>query len=92
MVKLLGKPMRSASRRKMRTQVEWKVAALTSPPTVSPSMAFRRSFSSPAALLVKVMASTFQGRAGRTARRRSVLAGRSRPAATAWRSASTSAS
>ena len=44
MVKLLGKPMRSASRRKMRTQVEWKVAALTSPPTVSPSMGFQALF------------------------------------------------
>ena len=60
--------MRSASRRSIRTQAEWKVEALTSPPRVSPSMARRRSFSSPAALFVKVMASTFHGRAGRTAR------------------------
>ena len=51
--------MRSASRRRMRTQAEWKVEALTSPPTVSPSIALRRSLSSPAALFVKVMASTF---------------------------------
>ena len=51
-----------------------------SPPTVSPSMAFRRSFSSPAALLVKVMASTFHGRAGSTASSCSRLRlGRTRP-------------
>ena len=40
-------PMRSPSRRKIRAQVEWNV---------SPSMAHRRSFSSPAALFVKVIA------------------------------------
>ncbi len=54
--------MRSASRR-IRTQAEWKVDALTSPPSVSPSMARRRSFEFARGLVRKVMASV-QGRAG----------------------------
>ena len=48
----------------MRTQAEWKVEANTSSPSSSPSMERRRAFSSPAALLVKVMAMMFQLRAG----------------------------
>ena len=48
-------PMRSPSRRKIRAQVEWNVDAQMSL-AVSPSMAHRRSFSSPAALFVKVIA------------------------------------
>ena len=44
----------------MRTQAEWKVEAKTSSPSSPPSIRRRRSFSSPAALLVKVMAMTFQ--------------------------------
>ena len=44
----------------MRTQAEWNVEANTSSPSSPPSIRRRRSFSSPAALLVKVMAITFQ--------------------------------
>ena len=50
----------------MRTQAAWKVAAHTSSAS-SPSIRSKRSFNSPAALLVKVMASTSHGRAGCTA-------------------------
>ena len=57
------------SRRRMRTQAEWNVEAHTSAAVSSPSMTPKRSFSSLAALLVKVMASTSQGRAGSTAQR-----------------------
>ena len=53
------------SRRRMRTQAEWKVAAHTSCPS-GPSIRSRRSFNSPAALLVKVMAKIDQGAAGWT--------------------------
>ena len=52
MVKLAGKPSFSASRRRMRTQAEWKVQAQMSF-APSPSIRSSRSFSSPAALLVK---------------------------------------
>ena len=52
--------MDSAQRRRMRTQAEWKVEANTSSPSSPPSILRRRSLSSPAALLVKVMAITFQ--------------------------------
>ena len=58
--------MRSAYWRKTRAQKEWKVNAQTSLPW-SPSMVSRRSFSSPAALLVKVIARICHGRAGDTA-------------------------
>ena len=51
------------SRRRMRTQAEWKVEAHTSSAS-GPSILARRSFSSPAALLVKVMARMVQGAAG----------------------------
>ena len=61
------------SRRRIRTQAEWKVEAQISL-AAGPSRAASRSFSSPAALLVKVMASTSQGRAGSTAQSRRTLA------------------
>ena len=63
MVKEEAKPSFSMSRRKMRTQAEWKVEAHTSSPA-GPNIRVRRSFSSPAALLVKVMARMVQGWAG----------------------------
>ncbi len=53
--------MRSPSRRRMRAQVEWKVEAQMSLPS-APSIAQRRSLSSPAALFVKVIAMIFHGR------------------------------
>ena len=59
------------SRRKMRTQALWNVEAHTSRAS-SPSIRSRRSFSSVAALLVNVMASTSQGLAGSTAQRYSI--------------------
>ena len=63
MVKEEAKPSRSMSRRRIRSQAEWKVEAqISSAP--GPSRAARRSFSSPAALLVKVMAMMDQGTAG----------------------------
>ena len=52
----------------MRTQAEWKVEAQMSLAS-GPSRAARRSFSSPAALLVKVMAMISQGRGTSTAQR-----------------------
>lgn len=45
-------------------QAEWKVHACTLAATASPSSPFSRSFSSPAALLVKVMARIFHGWTG----------------------------
>ena len=57
------------SRRRMRTQAEWKVEAHTSS-AAGPSRTDRRSFSSPAALLVKVMAMISQGFGTSTAQRR----------------------
>ena len=50
-------------------QAEWKVAAQISR-EAEPHIRSRRSFSSPAALLVKVMAMTDQGTAGSTAHSR----------------------
>ena len=50
-------------------QAEWKVAAQMSL-AAGPHMCSRRSLSSPAALLVKVMAMTVQGAAGSRAQRR----------------------
>ena len=80
MVKSLPNPSRSMSRRRIRTQAEWKVEAHTSLAS-GPSRAASRSFSSPAALLVKVMAMISQGRGTSTAqsfraRRASSSAGR----------------
>ena len=63
MVKFDGKPSFSASRRRIRTQAEWKVQAQISF-ALSPSIRSSRSFSSPAALLVKVMARMRQGATG----------------------------
>ena len=57
--------MFSALRRSILTQAEWKVLAQISL-ACSPSIRSRRSFSSPAALLVKVMASISHGFAGDT--------------------------
>ena len=65
MVKLEEKPSFSISRRRIRTQAEWKVAAQLSL-AAGPSIFSSRSFSSPAALLVKVMARMDQGAAGST--------------------------
>ena len=48
------------SRRRMRTQAEWNVEAQMSL-AAGPSIRSSRSFSSPAALLVKVMAMMDQG-------------------------------
>ena len=62
MVKWDEKPSLSPQRRRMRAQVEWKVAAQTSS-APSPPTASILSFSSPAALLVKVMASICHGSA-----------------------------
>ena len=62
MVKDLLYPRRSMSRRRMRTQAEWKVLAQMSFAS-GPSIRSSRSFSSPAALLVKVMAMMDQGTA-----------------------------
>ena len=56
------------SRRRIRTQAEWKVEAQMSLAS-GPSRAASRSFSSPAALLVKVMAMISQGRGTSTAQR-----------------------
>ena len=71
MVKLLvnPRPSRSRSRRRIRTQAEWKVAAQISL-AAGPHIRSSRSRSSPAALLVKVMAMTDQGTAGSTAHSR----------------------
>ena len=63
MVKEEPKPRRSASRRSIRTQAEWKVQAQMSL-AFSPSIRSSLSFSSPAALLVKVMARMRQGSTG----------------------------
>ena len=60
----------SMSRRRMRTQAEWKVLAQISL-AEGPSIAASRSFSSPAALLVKVMARMDQGAAGSSRHSRS---------------------
>ncbi len=73
MVKELVKPSRSMSRRRMRTQAEWKVEAQMSLAD-GPSIRSSRSFSSPAALLVKVMAMMDQGTAGSTRHSRSCSA------------------
>ena len=67
------------SRRRMRTQAEWKVSAQMSPAPAMPN-ASRRSRSSFAALFVKVTASTCHGAGGSTAqscliRRRSSAVG-----------------
>ena len=70
MVKEEGKPSFSMSRRRMRTQAEWKVDAHTSR-AEGPSILSSRAFSSPAALLVKVMAMMVQGAAGSRAHSRS---------------------
>lgn len=81
MVKERSKPSRSMSRRRIRTQAEWKVAAQTSLAS-GPRRRSRRSFSSPAALFVKVMARMLQGMAG--SRRHSRRArSRSSPSASA---------
>ena len=63
MVKEEEKPSFSMSRRRMRTQAEWKVEAQMSL-AAGPSIRSSRSFSSPAALLVKVIARMVQGAAG----------------------------
>ena len=55
MVKLLAKPIRSASRRRILTHAEWMVETQTSPAARGTSPR-RRFFISPAALLVNVMA------------------------------------
>ena len=73
MVKELVKPSRSMSRRRMRTQAEWKVEAQMSL-AAGPSIRSSRSFSSPAALLVKVMAMMDQGTAGSSRHSRSASA------------------
>ena len=73
MVKELVKPSRSMSRRRMRTQAEWKVEAQMSL-AEGPSRFSSRAFSSPAALLVKVMAMMDQGTAGSMAHSRSCWA------------------
>ena len=70
MVKEGEKPSLSMSRRRMRTQAEWKVEAHTSL-AAGPSIRASRSFSSPAALLVKVMARMVQGAAGSSRHSRS---------------------
>jgi len=62
------RPSRVASRRRIRTQAEWKVSthiALARGPTSSET----RSFISPAALLVKVIARIWPGWTPRAARR-----------------------
>ena len=64
MVNFGEKPSRSPSRRSILAQVEWKVEAQTSFP-LSPSMAESLSFSSPAALLVKVIAMIRHGFGGK---------------------------
>ena len=80
MVKDLSKPSRSMSRRRIRTQAEWKVEAQMSLAS-GPSIFSSRPFSSPAALLVKVMAMMDQGTAGSRRHSRSAS---SRPSATGW--------
>ena len=60
MVKLVGKPKRSASRRNIRTQAEWKVDAQMSEAS-GPSMRSSLAFSSSAALFVKVTANIAPG-------------------------------
>ena len=70
MVKEGEKPSLSMSRRRMRTQAEWKVEAHTSL-AAGPSIRSSRSFSSPAALLVKVMAKMVKGAAGSSRHSRS---------------------
>ena len=63
MVKERSKPSFSMSRRRIFTQAEWKVEAHTSL-AAGPSIRSNRSFNSPAALFVKVMAMMDQGMAG----------------------------
>ena len=60
MVKFFVKPRRSASARKMRTHMLWKVETHM-PRAAGPTSWLRRSRISAAALFVKVMASTSQG-------------------------------
>ena len=62
MVKEEENPSLSYSRRSILAQAEWKVEAFTCEPTWFPRAAQSLSLSSLAALLVKVMASSFQGR------------------------------
>src|SRR5690554_6887369 len=66
MVKFLVKPKCSASRRRMRTQAEWKVE-IHIPRAVSPTIASTRSRISAAALLVNVIARIWLGHASRLA-------------------------
>ena len=66
MVKLFGKPRRSASRRRIRTQAEWKVEAQTSLPA-GPSIFSSLDLSSSAALFVNVMARMRHGGVGSSA-------------------------
>ena len=80
------------SRRRMRTQAEWKVAAQMSLAS-GPNFRSNRSFSSPAALLVKVIARTVQGAAGfslhsSSIRLRSLSSGALRKASRAFKSPS----
>ena len=79
MVKEEGKPSFSMSRRRMRTQAEWKVEAQMSR-AEGPSIRSSRSLSSPAALLVKVMAMMDQGAAGSRRHSRSCRSFSSGPA------------
>ena len=75
MVNALSKPSRSTCLRRMRRQAVWKVYAQTAlAASSSPSASSSRSRSSRAALLVKVMAITSHGFAGRTAHRCSARA------------------
>ena len=78
MVKWELYPSRSPSRRSIRAQLEWKVEAQISRPG-SPSMAERRSFSSPAALFVKVIAIILQGAGADTESRARVTSESSPP-------------
>ena len=91
MVKFAGKPSFSASRRRMRTQAEWKVQAQISF-ALSPSIRSSRSFSSPAALLVKVMARMRQGATGSSAATRCASAPPLRSMASFFSSASAGSS
>ena len=68
------------SRRRMRTQAEWNVEAQMSL-AAGPSIRSSRSLSSPAALLVKVMAMMDQGEAGSNLHSRSAS---SRPSGMGW--------
>ena len=62
MVKFFVKPSRSASARRMRTHMEWKVDTHM-PRERVPTSCAKRSRISAAALLVKVMAKISQGAA-----------------------------